>query len=84
MNLEYELYGLNPPKELEHLKNNLKGFTKTMYMDEINRLHTDMKAKVLELRSGVVGKKYSLILTPKFPQAMNEAISEFSKYFGLS
>jgi len=83
LNIEYELYGLNPPQELEHLKKNLKGFTKTMYMDEINRLHTDMKSIVHALRNGGDAKGYSLILTPKFPQAMHEAISEFKKYFGL-
>lgn len=81
LNLEYELYGLIPPKELEPLKNKLKGFTKIMYMDEINRLHTDMKSMVLELRSGVEHKKYSFILTPKFPTALNDAIDEFTKYF---
>ena len=84
LNIEYELYGIEPPDELELAKNNLKGWTKITFIDEINRLHRDMKAMVTDVRAGKGNSEYSLILTPKFPESVTAAIEEFRKYMGLS
>jgi len=83
LNIEYELYGIDPPEGLLHVKNSLKGWTKTMFIDEINRLQTDLKSIVMGIRNGNTNNEYSLVLTPKVPESVMGAVEEFRKYLGL-
>ena len=55
-----------------------------MFIDEINRLHTELRDKVLDLRNGKQGEVLTLVLTPKVPNSIEETVEEFRRYLRLS
>ncbi len=83
LNIEYDLYSINPPEELQHVKSNLKGWTKIMFIDEINRFHSELKQMIIERRNGNISEEYSLVLTPTVPDSVHGTVEEFRKYLGL-
>jgi hypothetical protein len=83
LNIEYELYRISPLEELDHVKQNLKNWTKLMFIDEIIKLHKDMKSMVILIRNGDTRTKFSLTLTPTIPSSVLGTIGDFRKYLGL-
>lgn len=80
LSIECELYSVNPPDELMHVKDRLKGWTKLMFIDEINRLHIDLKSYILDYRNGNQLAGVKLTLTPKVPVSIEGIVEEFRKY----
>jgi hypothetical protein len=79
LNWEFELYAINPPEELKAVRKKLMRCTQLMFLDEINRLHFETKQFIVGAKSGEQNK-LTLILNPKFPEEINEAIAEFKQY----
>ncbi|MBD3630983.1 nucleotide-binding protein [Cyclobacterium sp.] len=82
LSLEYELYGFDPPDELEIIKTKLKGFTKIMFINEINRLHRETREVILAYRKGESIKEFQLTLKPEYPTSMNEVLEIFRAELG--
>lgn len=84
LSLEYELYSFDPPAGLEIVKTKLKGFTKIMFINEINRLHRETIEVIIAYRSGRPIGEYHLTLTPQYPSSMNEVLEYFKVELGYS
>lgn len=79
LNWEYELEGINPPDELLDVKSILRGWSKTMFINELNRLHRETKEYVERARRQP-GEPLNMTLTPKMPEMLDVVVEKFKMY----
>jgi hypothetical protein len=82
MNWEYELNSINPSEELIEVKNKLKGTTKALIIDAINKIHKDIKLQVDDLNNGrIKPEELKLNLNLKVPESIFSVIDIFKANF---
>lgn len=81
INWECELISFNVPNELEVVKTKLKGATKVMYIDELNKMHLLLGDLIKEIEAGNISGEKSLMLHLKTPAGFETIVSDFKRYF---
>lgn len=79
LNWEYELESINPPEELLEVKDILKGWSKGMFINELNRLQREIKEFVERARTES-GGTLTMTLTPKIPEMLETVVEKFKVY----
>lgn len=82
---EYELYSIHLPKELNHVKSKMQGATKSLFIDEINRLHVELKKLIQNQNNNLTDQEIiTLTLTSKVPESFESIVDDFRAFFGLN
>lgn len=76
INWEFELKSLEVPEDLKIVKTKLKGATKSLVIDELNKLQKELQ-KISDDKSTNI----SLTFTPKLPNAFNSVVNDFKLHF---
>lgn len=78
VNWELELFSLEVPEGLKEIKNNLRGATKDLVINELNKMQEDFD-RICRTRETDI----NLNFTPKVPEKVMTAVDDFRIYFGL-
>lgn len=84
INIEYELNSFSLPKELVNTKAKLRGVTKTVFLDEINRLQRELKITIENYTKSTVKETVTLSLTINLPDSLGSAMDDFRTFLGLT
>jgi predicted nucleotide-binding protein len=82
LNIEYEIYSIKPPDEFLYIKQKMDGWTRIMFIDETNRLHTDLKQLILDYRTGKLITGLTLNLALKVPGSITQIVEDFTETLG--
>ncbi|WP_051621300.1 nucleotide-binding protein [Leeuwenhoekiella sp. MAR_2009_132] len=75
---EYELNCLVVPEELQHIKINLQLLTKSLIVNDLNKLQKDLQ-NVVDFQSN----ELEINFTPKLPDTFQNVIKDFEIYFDI-
>jgi hypothetical protein len=84
INIEYELNSFSVPKELVNTKSKLRGVTKIVFLDEINRLQRELRISVENYTKSTKKETTTLSLTINLPDSLGSVMEDFRKFLCLT
>ena len=84
INIEYELNSFSLPKELVNTKAKLRGVTKKVFLDEINRLQRELKITIENYTKSTKKETVTLSLTINLPDSLSSVMDDFRTFLGLT